>query len=135
MNKRQYEQYTTRKELQNAGWGVTKASRYNSGSETLAHSTTKQICAHYLTHICGYRVQFEVSMGNGDVDVLAYSEDDIVIVEVETNYTSEDYTRKRKQYVDEQPPREMWMLDPIEAPENRHECFDWIADKIGLDYG
>jgi len=132
MNKDQYDKYTARKELQNAGWDVTKSSRYNSGSETLAHSSLKNTVAHYLTHICGYRVQFEVSMSHGDVDVLAYSEDDIIIVEVETNAESDTISDKLDRYVKNEPPREMFILDPIEAPENIHDCLEWVESEIGL---
>ena len=94
MTKRQETEFRERKLLQNSGWNVNKASRYNSGSEMLLHSSYKQIAGHYLTHELGYRVNFEVMHEDTkeSIDVLAWGVDDRISpigVEIETNLTAE----------------------------------------------
>jgi len=132
MDKDQYDKLGSHMTLTNADWHVSKASRYNSGSETLAHSSLKHIVGHYLTHECGYRVAFEVEMPQGEVDVLGYSTDDIIIVECETSPTDDVIQEKLDKYVHGEPPRDMFLLNVNDSPANIFECYEWVAEEIGL---
>jgi len=132
--KREYDDYTTRTVLENAGWQVEKqdAVKFNSGSETLPHASLKLITCWYLKQECGYRVDTEVEMPHGDVDVLAWDANDIIIVECETAPTDEVISDKIARYVDGQPPRECWVLNPNEMPEKTLEAYEWVSEEIGL---
>jgi len=132
MNKDQFDKLGSHITLNEADWKVGKASRYNSGSETLAHSSLKHVVGHYLTHECGYRVSFEVEMPQGEVDVVAYSTDDIIIVECETSPTEDVIEDKLERYIHGEPPRECFLLNVNDAPADIFECYEWVSEEIGL---
>ena len=134
MTKRKFDDWNARKELANAGWNVQKqdAVKFNGGVESLAHANLKLVVAWYLKQECGYRVDTEVEMDGGEVDVVAWKADDIIIVECETSPTQEVISDKIDRYVKDQPPRECWILNVNNAPANIHECYAWVADEIGL---
>lgn len=134
MTKREKALWTQRKELAHAGWGVTKKDsiEFNAGSETLDHVELKLIVAWYLKQEHGYRIDTEVTMKAGEVDVLAYSEDDIIVVEIETNADRATITDKIKRYITDQPPRDMFVIDPVEAPSALMDRYEFVATEIGL---
>jgi len=134
MTKRDRAEYEARTTLQKAGWDVQKQDsvKFNGGSETRSHAHAKLTVAWYLKYECGFRVDTEVEMGDGEVDVVAWEEDDIVVVEVETSPTDDVVKDKIGRYVKGQPPRECWLLNVGEIPSDIHEAYEHIANKIGL---
>lgn len=131
-DKRRYQEYADRTELSKCGWNVTKASRYNSGSETLAHAVCKVLVGHYLTHIKGRNVCFEATHGErGEIDVLAWgNEDTPIAVECETSPTDDVINDKIDRYVKGTPIRECFVLNPNEMPENYFKAFEWIENQL-----
>lgn len=135
MTKRQETEFRERKLLQNSGWNVNKASRYNSGSEMLLHSSYKQIAGHYLTHELGYRVNFEVMHEDTkeSIDVLAWGVEDRIsplAVEIETNCDESIKDAKTALYVHNTPIQEVYFIDPLEGPENIMEAYAYIGGKL-----
>ena len=123
-----------RRELADAGWDVSKRDsvHFNEGSETLNHAELKMVTCWYLKHELDYRVDTEVELSAGEVDVLAYSEDDIIVVEIETKADRATITDKIKRYVTDEPPRDMFVIDPVEAPSELMERYEFVATEIGL---
>jgi len=134
MNKRQKDDYETRKTLERNGWKVQKqdAVKFNGGTENLPHATLKLISAWYLKQECGYRIDTEVEMSNGEVDVLAWTAEDIIVVECETSPTEAVVSDKIARYVKDEPPRECWVLNVNDAPEERSTCYRWVSEELGL---
>ena len=123
-----------RRELADAGWGVSKRDsvHFNEGSETLNHAELKMVTCWYLKHELDYRVDTEVELAAGEVDVLAYSEDDIIVVEIETNADRATITDKIKRYITDEPPRDMFVIDPTDAPSKLTERYSFVKGEIGL---
>ena len=134
MTKREKALWTQRKELADAGWDVSKRDsvHFNEGSETLNHAELKMVTCWYLKHELNYRVDTEVQLAAGEVDVLAYSEDDIIVVEIETNADRATITDKIKRYITDEPARDMFVLDPTDAPSELMERYEFVATEIGL---
>jgi hypothetical protein len=134
MTKRQRDDYQARTTLHNAGWTISKQDsvKFNSGSETLEHADLKLVVCWYLKQECGYRVDTEVEMDHGEVDVVAWKENDIVLVECETEPTKDVISDKISRYVTNQPPRECWVLSVNDAPEKLMERYQWVSEEIGL---
>lgn len=137
MSKRTRTEYEQRKELQNAGWGVSKrdAVAFNSGSETPLHAHAKMSAAFILREN-GYRVDSEVKHDTrGEIDILAYGHESRlspIAVEVESNPFGEVVQDKLKRYVDGTPITEMYLINVSELPENISEMHDEIAAVLGL---
>jgi len=117
--------------LKENGWVVNQedAVRFNEGSETLAHLHAKTVTAKVLKDQ-GYRVDTEVVMPNGEVDVLGYSEQDMIVVECESNPDSNTFSSKLNRYVHDQPPREMFWIDVDAIPGNIGEAYQHITEEI-----
>jgi hypothetical protein len=132
-DKRKWNDWNTRKELSRAGWDVSKQDsiKFNSGSETLAHADLKLVVSWYLKQQ-GYRIDTEVEMSNGEVDVLAWTAEDIIVVECETSPTQSIVSDKIARYVENEPPRECWVLTVEDAPQELHNRYKWVAEELGL---
>jgi hypothetical protein len=131
-DKRRYQEYADRTELEKCGWNVTKASKYNSGSETLQHSMCKNLVGHYLTHIKGRNVCFEATHAErGEIDVLAWGGDDAPIaVECETSPVEDVVKDKIERYVHGTPIRECFVLNVNNMPTDIHEAYAWIESQL-----
>lgn len=134
MTKRQYDQYTDRKMLQENGWQLNKASRYHSAKETVLHSTLKTLAGHYLQDEYGYKVAHEVKCNDGIADLLAYGLEDRIspiVVEIETNAQDDVLDEKFKQYCVNEPVQELYVIDPIELPsEGIMPAYEWVSENI-----
>lgn len=131
MTKRNRELYESRKILRNHDWDVSNSSRFNSGSETLAHSVCKQVAGHYLHAELGYHIGFEVSHPErGEIDVLAWNEDDIVCVECETSPTDDVIDDKLSRYVEGTPIRDMFILNVSELPAEWSHAYKWVDEQL-----
>ena len=86
-SKRDKEMWSQKRTLKDAGWQVYQESRFNKGSELLAHSLCKAIVGHYLAHEHNFNVCFEVPHegDRGEIDILAWNQEDILCVECETD--------------------------------------------------
>jgi len=125
-------EYNDRKNLQYHGWDVNKASRYNSGSETVRHSVCKTLVGHYAVQEMGGRVSFEVPHPDrGEIDVLIYGLDGAPIaVECETSPAPDVVESKLSRYVDGTPMRECYVLTVDNMPENITDAYEWIGEQI-----
>jgi len=119
------------KELEENGWKVNKddAIRFNSGSETLSHLMVKTVAAKVLKDQ-GYRVDTEVEMPDGEVDVLGYSEHDMIVVECERDPDSNTFSSKLNRYIHGQPPRDMFWIDVENVPGTVGEAYDYITEQL-----
>jgi hypothetical protein len=135
MTKRQQALWKQRKELADSGWNVEKRDsvHFNEGSETLTHAELKLVTCWYLKHELDYRVDTEVELNAGEVDVLAYNTEDIIVVEIETNADRATITDKIKRYITDEPPRDIFVIDPVEAPSELMARCEFVANKIGLE--
>jgi len=133
MTKRDKEMWSQKRELKDAGWQVYQESRFNSGSETLAHSLCKAIVGHYLAHEHNFNVCFEVPHDGdrGEIDIVAWSQDDIISIECETAPEDEIISDKLNRYVKNGSPiREMFVLDPLEMPAEWMEAYKWVDQEL-----
>ena len=129
-SKRGKDLYESRKELQDSGWDVTKASRFNSGSETINHSVCKHLSAHYLRHELGYKVAFETThQKRGEIDVLAWGERETICIECETNPNNDVIRDKLDRYIHGTPIDEMFLLNVDEMPYDIHGAYTWVDDQ------
>jgi len=129
-SKRGKDLYESRKELQKNGWDVTKASRFNSGSETINHSVCKHLSAHYLRHELGYKVAFETThQKRGEIDVLAWGERETICIECETNPNNDVVRDKLDRYIHGTPIDEMFVLNVDEMPYDIHGAYTWVDDQ------
>lgn len=133
MTKRQRNEYEQRRELQNCGWRVEQTDKieFNSGSETKTHIQTK-VAAAIVLQERDYRIDSEVEMGNGTVDLLGYGRDDgdIIVVECETSPTKEVIKDKLDRYYHGQPPRECFVLNCNECPTDFIESVEWARGEL-----
>lgn len=129
--RRDYDEISTRKQLQAAGWDVQKQDsvKFNHGSETIDHLLCKLLTAYTLREQ-GYRVDTEVQMGSGEVDVLAYSGEDKFVVECETDPTTEVVSEKVGAYVRGEPVRECFVLPVDQMPLDMKAAQEWIAQEL-----
>jgi hypothetical protein len=77
-------------------------------------------------------VCFEVAHegDRGDIDVLAWNENDILCVECETNHEDEVISDKLDRYVKGTPVREMFHMDPLEMPAEWMEAYKWVDEQL-----
>jgi len=132
MNVRTQREFHHRKTLRDAGWDVPQrdAVAFNSGSESARHFFAKCAVAHHLKQE-GYRIASEVDGPTGEIDIVGYgTEDEPIVVEVETD-VSDDVTRdKLERYVFGQPFRDMFLLDVDEMPTEMDEALAWIDEQL-----
>jgi hypothetical protein len=133
MTKRQQSELSQRRELQSAGWDVNQKDSvaFNSGSETQRHAFCKLAVAWVLKER-GYRIDSEVTMDNGEVDILAYGREDgdIIAVECETSPTKEVVRDKIDRYVSGQPVRECFVLTVNDMPNTIQEAVEWARGEL-----
>lgn len=139
MTKRQYDEYSQRRELEAAGWRVQQRDSiaFNSGAESQNHYQTKAAAA-WVLHQNNYRVDSEVEITDnqqtiGEVDLLGYGrgDGDIIVVECEQNPTQEIIKDKLEKYYHNQPPREVFVLSVEDCPSDFSESITWVQDEIG----
>ena len=133
MTKRQETEFRERKTLQNSGWQVNKASRYNSGSGTVRHAIAKMLAGHYLTHEYDYRVAFEVECSDGELDILAWGSENRTTpigVECETGLNPTVRSLKLDQYYHGEPLKEVFFIEVNDMPESIMPAYKWIADQL-----
>ena len=133
MTKRQKTEFRERKLLSKSGWDVNKASRYNSGSETVVHSCAKQLAGHYLTHEYDYRVAFEVECSDGELDILAWGSEkrtSPIGVECETGLTDEIRMQKIEQYHHDEPLKDVFFIEVNDMPAEILPAYEWIAGEL-----
>jgi hypothetical protein len=136
MTKRQSEIYRQKNRLNHQGWNIedtTNALRFNGGSETLNHVTSKCVAAKVAID-AGYRVQSEVQTENGDeCDILAFGLEDRrpVVIELENGLTEGVAERKRRQYTIGDV-RECYIIDLDNAPSHPDSLYEHIAEQTGL---
>lgn len=120
-DKRRHDEYQARRELSDFGAKVQQrdAVAFNAGpsSETLKHYIAKAVTA-YILRERGYRVDTEVEMPDGELDVLGYAngEGDMIGVELETNVTQDVKSRKIDQFYTNTPLRECWIIEVNDLP-------------------
>lgn len=128
------EEYNQRTQLQKANWQVQKATRYNSGSETVRHSICKTLAGHYLHHEQDYSVSFEVVHDQrGEIDVLAWGLDDRIsplAVEVETSPTDDVVKSKLSRYVHGTPIQECFVINVSEMPDAIRPAYDYVTNQL-----
>jgi len=135
MTKREHEESTHRRELQDAGWHVIKRDSvaFNSGSETAQHAVCKMLVAHYLKHEQGYRIDSEVEHEDrGEIDIVAYgvSDEPAFAVECETSPTEDVIKDKVERYVYNTPMRDVFVLNVTEMPSEIMEAYAWVSDNL-----
>jgi RecB family endonuclease NucS len=130
-------EYTAYRQLKDAGVDVRKHNqvRFNAGSETTKHAVCKTLVAKALL-ANGYRVDSEVDMKHGTVDILGWGNADrlVYVIELETSPTAEVKEDKLQRYVHQQPGiDDMLLVNVSQMPVNMLEALDYVADSLGLD--
>jgi predicted AAA+ superfamily ATPase len=133
VGKRQHDELTERRRLQDAGWDVHKrdAVAFNGGSETDAHAVVKLLVAKHLREQ-GYRIDTEVKKeGVGEIDVVAYGgEGPPFAVEVETSPTREVVDDKLDRYYRGEPFRDVFIIDPTEMPDSVSGAREFVEGEL-----
>jgi len=135
MTKREYEEATHRRELQDCGWDVRKRDSvaFNSGSETARHAVCKMLVAHYLKQEQGYRIDSEVEHNDrGEIDIVAYGLEDepAFAVECETSPTEDVIEDKIERYVYNTPMRDVFVLNVTEMPSDIMDAYAWVESEL-----
>jgi len=131
-DKRQYDEFSQRRELQNCGWDVRQKDSiaFNSGSETVKHAVCKMLVGFVLREQ-GYRVDSEVSKdGVGDIDVVGYGNKPPIAVECETSPTEEVIDDKLDRYYHNEPFRECFVLNVSEIPVDMLDAYGWVKEQL-----
>jgi len=133
-DKREYAEFSHRRELQDAGWKLRQrdAVAFNSGSETVKHCVCKMLVAKALKER-GYRVDTEVVKDNvGEIDIVAYgvSDEPAFGVEVETSPTEDVISDKLSRYHDGEPYRDVFVINVSEMPVDMLEAYNWVQDQL-----
>lgn len=134
-DKRTHDEYKDRTALQRAGWDVSKGDsiRFNAargGSETVAHFVCKALAGYVLAER-GWRIDSEVEMPGGEVDILAYgTAEKPLVVEVETDVTQTVIDEKLDQYWKDEPIRDVFFLDPTEMPGEIDAAKEWVEGQL-----
>ncbi len=138
MSKRQSTIYNQKNRLNHQGWNIedtTNAVRFNGGSETLHHVTSKCVAAKVAID-AGYRVASEVELddGSGECDILAYGLEDRhpIVIELERDFDIEVQEKKLEQY-NVGDVAEVWVIDLDEAPSHPDSLYEHIAEQTGLE--
>lgn len=134
VTKRQRDEYTSRRAIQDAGWRIGQEDKvaFNSGSETVRHATCKLLVGHYLKHEKGYRIDSEVEHEDrGEIDIAAYAlEGAPIAVECETSPTEEVIKDKLERYVYGTIFRECHVVNVTEMPDNIMEAYEWVSNQL-----
>jgi len=135
MTKRQHDEYTQRRELQDSGWKVYQKDsiRFNGGSETSAHLTCKALVGWFLSQQ-GYRICSEVENQSetAEADIIAYGNGEPpFIVECETNINETVRSKKLDQFYHGEPFVECHLLKVLDMPVDRMEALEWIQEQLG----
>jgi hypothetical protein len=133
MNANQIADY---RELKDHGVEVTRTNsiEFNSGSETATHVTAKALVGHIgLSN--GYRVNSEVHVPQGDIDMVLWGHPERLsyAVELEHSPTRETVESKVDRYVDQTCLDEIVVINLNDFPENYLEATEFIADELGLN--
>jgi len=127
------DEYRDRRILQDKNWRVEKTDKieFNSGSESREHFFAKAAVAWVLRER-GYRVDSEVEMENGEVDIVAYGrpDGDMIAVEVETDPQEEVIEDKIERYVRNQPVRECFVLNVDEMGSSIDGMIEWAEENL-----
>ena len=133
-DKRTWDEYSHRRELQSANWRVEKTDKveFNEGSETVRHEVCKMLVASYLKREKGLRVDSEVKHPErGEIDVIGYSgEGPAIAVECETSPKEGVVSDKLERYVDGTPFRDMFLVNVGEMPENIMDAYEWVGEQL-----
>lgn len=135
MTKRQHDRYERLRELQSAGWQVTKgnAIRPNSGSETQSHWQAKAAVAYVLEDRgLGYSSEVTNDETGATIDILWHGPADgsPVAIEVETKPTRDVISEKIEKYVTGEPVRDVFILAVEDCPDNFTEAVEWAEEEL-----
>lgn len=132
-DKNKHIEFSQRRELQSAGWRVEQSDKieFNHGSETAKHIQTK-VAAAIVLQEKGYRIDSEVEMGSGTVDLLGYGREDgdVIVVEAETSPTEEVIEDKIERYIYNEPPRECYVLNTNDIPTDFIQSIEWVREQL-----
>lgn len=133
MNKREQAELVARKRLQDKGWQVRKrdAIRPNWGSETEPHLIAKALTMSIL-HERDYRIDTEVVKEEvGEADVVAYGQPgEPFVVELEHDATDDVVKSKLRQFYDDEPFREVFVVELNDMPLNMLDARRHIEDEV-----
>jgi len=99
-------------------------------SETIPHHTLKNMIAFYGAKEYNYWTGVEVSVPEGDIDVLLWGLSDRLTwaCEVETSPTEETIKDKQRKYVDQIPAiDDIKVFNVNEAPMDMVKAYEWIG--------
>ena len=131
MNKKQLEQYN---DLRREGVELQKHNqiRGNGGSETARHLVAKALAFHAATQD-GWRVSSEVSVGQGEVDLVLFKDRETRVwaVEVETSPSADVRNDKLNRYVKQQDGiDDMVLINVTQMPENIVDAYHFVRRQI-----
>jgi RecB family endonuclease NucS len=135
MDKHQYAAY---RRLKDDGVDVRKHNsvRFNAGgsAETTKHAVAKTLAAKVLL-ANDYRVDSEVEMQHGTVDILGWGNPDRLnyVVELETSPDAETKDDKLTRYVlNQQTIDDMILINVTDMPVNMLDALDYVSDQLGM---
>lgn len=126
------DEYRARRELQDCDIRVRQddSVEFNSGSETQKHYLAK-CAAAWVLHERGYRLNSEVVIPNGEIDIIGYNgpDNDCIAVETETSPTEDVVTEKLDKYLIG-PIRDVFIINVNEVPTDFIEAVEYIRNEI-----
>ena len=130
MNKKQLEKYN---DLRRSGIELQKHNqiRGNGGSETTRHLVCKSLAFHAATQD-GWRVSSEVSVGNGEIDLVLFKtrEERTWAVEVETSPSREVRNDKLDRYVKQTDIDDMVLINVSQMPTGIVEAYHFVRRQL-----
>lgn len=126
------DEYRARRELQDCDIRVRQddSVEFNSGSETQKHYLAKCAAAWVLKER-GYRLNSEVVVPDGEIDIIGYNgpDNDCIAVECETSPTDEVISDKVGRYLIG-PIRDIFVINVGEVPTDFLEAVEYIRGEI-----
>ena len=131
MNKKQLEQYN---DLRREGVELQKHNqiRGNGGNETARHLVCKSLAFHAATQ-AGWRVSSEVSVPQGEIDLVLFKDRETRVwaVEVETSPSADVRNDKLNRYVKQQDGiDDMVLINVTQMPENIVDAYHFVRRQI-----
>jgi hypothetical protein len=107
--------------------------KFNSGSETIPHVVGKALVGH-IGRVNGYRVSSEVSVPDGEIDVVLWGHDERLsyAVELETSPTQDTIDSKLERYVHSTPLDDMILINLSDMPVDAIHAVDFLREELGL---
>lgn len=132
MDKAAFDEYV---DLSRSGLDLDSENKIkaNTGSETVSHLVAKALAFKALRD-AGYQVESEVTVSDGEIDLVAYGLPERLsyAVEVETSPSKDTMQDKVDRYVSQTGLDDMLVINVTEMSVDIIEAYEYVQEELGL---